>query len=212
MSFYNARGGGIYPGVIEGNALTGMRHRVAVSIERVLDSCLKQETAEHTKLRISKISPSDPTPPLKFQSAFSVQTPAAVSEISIARLAERPEFARIKCIVTIPMRVTFEDSKGKKFTAESELAVPEDVILYVPKTSIFPFEVKAAASVNCAEGKPSGENAFSVTACYTIITKITAPTDLLIPAYGFCPTPHAVDFSKEESSEFFDLPLYPSGR
>jgi hypothetical protein len=212
MSFFNSRGAGVSPGVIEGNALHGLSYRVAVCVERVLDSCMKQDTAEHTKLQLSRFDKADAKPPFKFISATSAQSTAVVTDLTITRLPERPDFARVKCLVTIPMRVTFEDADGKQCIAESETSIAEDVIMYVPKCSIFPFEVKAIASVNCPNGKPSGDNAFIVTACYTIITKITANTDLLIPTYGFCQIPRAVDFTQDECNDFFDLPLYPSGK
>lgn len=212
MSFFNAHGDGIYPGVINGNALSGLRHRVAVCVERVLDSCMRQETFENTKLLLSGFSPRNPSPPFKFISAQSMQRDAQVADLTITRLHERPEFARIRCTVTIPMRITFEDSKGVQCTAKSYIKVPEDVIMYVPRSSIFPFEVKAVASVNCPSGRLYGDNAFTVTACSTVIVKITADTDLLIPTYGLCTAPPAVCFEKRECDEFFDLPLYPSGR
>ena len=234
MSFYNARGDGVFPGLVNGNPTTGLRHRVAVCVERVLDSCMKQDTAEDTKLHLSirhcarnahsdseqarsnpdpKSTPSPlPEKPYKFISAGSFQSAAQVTDLVVTRLSERPEFARVKCTVTIPMHVTVEDSKGERLTFDSCMSVAQDVILFVPKNSIFPFEVKAVAAVNCTSGKMSGEHTCIVTACYTIITKVVASTDLLIPTYGFCPSPKAVDFSKEECNDFFDLPLYPSGR
>jgi len=110
------------------------------------------------------------------------------------------------------MQVNFEDSDGKKFTAKSEIKVPQDVILFIPQNSVFPFEVKAVASANCPTGKPSGENSFTVTAFVTIILKVTATTDLLLPTYGYCTIPPAVDFEKHECGGFHELPLYPSGR
>jgi len=211
MSFFNSRGGGAFPGMIDGNPMTGLRHRVAVCVERVLDSCMKQETAENTKLHISGISPKSATPPFRFISANSMQ-PACVKDLSLTRLEQRREFARVCCTVIIPMCVVFEDSRGERCSAESQIKVPLDVILFVPRDSIFPFEVKAAASVNCPSGKASGETAFTVTACLTVVLKIIADTDLLIPTYGFCAAPPAVDFETRECDEFFDLPLYPSGR
>jgi len=211
MSFYNARGGGNRPGVIEGNALSGLRHRVAVCVERVLDSCIKQETAERARLRLSGITPENPQPPFRFTSAQSSQAEAQVTDLTLTRL-ERPDFARVTCNVSIPMRVDFEDSRGEKFLARTKMTVAEDVILYVPRSSIFPFEVKATASANCAEGKIVGEFSLIATVCYTIITKVTADTDLLVPAYGFCRIPSAVDYTREECNEIFDLPLYPSGK
>ena len=212
MSFFNARGGGAFPGVIDGNASTGLRHRVAVCVERVLDSCMRQETAENTKLHLSNITPRGATPPFKFISANSMHSEACVRDLSIVRLEQRQEFARVRCTVAIPICVVFEDTSGEKCSAKSQIKVPMDVILYVPKDSIFPFEVKAMASVTSPSGRASSDNTFAVTACFTVVLKVTASTDLLIPTYGFCAAPQAVDFETRECDEFFDLPLYPSGR
>lgn len=212
MSFFNNRGGGIFPGEIEGNPTNGLRHRVAVCVERILDSCMKQETAENTRLVLSGITLACPVPPYRFISASSIQVEANITDLTITRIPERPEFARVKCSINIPMRIIFEDSKEQKGSAESHIKVTEDVIMFVPRHSIFPFEVKAVASVNCPSGKISDEKIGTVTACYTVIMKITANTNLLIPTYGFCQMPRAVDFEARECEDFFDLPLYPSGR
>jgi len=212
MSFFNSRGGGAFPGTIDGNALSGLRHRVAVCVERVLDSCMRQETAENTKLFLSNISPKSATPPFKFISAQSVHAPTCIQDLTIDRLEQRREFARIRCTVVIPMCVIFEDSTGERCSAKSQIKMQQDVIMFVPRDSIFPFEVKATASVTCPSGRASGETGFLVTACLTVVLKITANTDLLIPTYGFCAAPPAVDFETRECDEFFDLPLYPSGR
>jgi hypothetical protein len=212
MSFFNSRGGSAIPGVIDGNALSGLRHRVAVCVERVLDACTRQETAENTKLHLSNIKPKGATPPYKFISAHSMQPAACIKDLTIDRQQQRQEFARVRCMVVIPICVTFEDSKGDRCSAESKISVPIDVIMYVPRDSIFPFEVKAVASVNCPSGREAGDGAFLVTACIMIVLKITADTDLLLPTYGFCAAPPAVNFETRECDEFFDLPLYPSGR
>jgi len=213
MSFFNSRGGGgAFPGMIDGNPMSGLRHRVAVCVERILDSCMRQETAENTKLQLSNISPKGATAPFKFISANSMKPVACVKDLIITRLEQRREFARVRCTVIIPMCVVFEDFKGERCTAESQIKVTQDVIMFVPRDSVFPFEVKAAASAACPSGRACGDNAFVVTACITLVLKITADTDLLIPTYGFCAAPPAVNFETRECDEFFDLPLYPSGR
>jgi len=50
------------------------------------------------------------------------------------------------------------------------------------------------------------------TACVTLITKVVADTDLLLPTYGYCRVPDAVDYENQVCNKFFELPLYPSGR
>jgi hypothetical protein len=94
----------------------------------------------------------------------------------------------------------------------SEIVVPEDIVMYVPEASMFPFEIVACASCNCAAGAFDADGNCNVTACMTVITKVIAETDLLVPAYGYCPTPTAVDYEEQICNRFFDLPMYPSGK
>ena len=210
MSFFSDTNN-ISPGRIDGSAMNGLQHRVAICAERVLDSALKQEQRENVSLVLSGTAPTAAAP-YKFINAHSTTAAATVTNLSIVRLEERPAFARVKCTVVIPLTIKYENHSGEKNEGPSEIKVDEDVIMYVPNASIFPFEIKAQASVNCPNGKFIGSTQnCTVTACITIVTKITATTDLLLPAYGFCPSPRAIEFEKAECSDFFDLPLYPSG-
>lgn len=211
MSYYSNEKN-ISPGRIDGNPVAGLRHRVAICTERVLDSALKQEQQENLTLRLTNITPPGAQVPYTFISAHSTAERPIITNLTISRLEERPAFARVKCTVTIPLSVKFKDNTGQNETADSQISVNQDIIMYVPQASVFPFEVKAMASVNCPSGRYTGENTFTVTACITIITKIIAETDLLIPSYGFCPSPRAIEFEKTECADFFDLPLYPSGK
>ena len=207
MSFFSDTNN-ISPGRIDGNATNGLQHRVAVCVERVLDSAMKQEQRENVPLVVAGAN----HPPYKFIGAKSNGSQAAVTNLTISRLSERPAFARVKCTVIIPLQINYENSAGDKHEGTSEIKIDEDVIMYVPQASIFPYEIKAQASVSCPSGKFTGDTAnLTATACITIITKVTASTDLLIPSYGFCPSPRAIEFEKAECSDFFDLPLYPSG-
>jgi len=207
MSYFCNRGGAATPGPINGSALDGLRTRVAISVKRVLDSCKKQLSLEHVKLPLQCV----PNGAKTFISAVSTQVDAEVVDLVVQRLEERPCFARIKCTVVIPMLVTFADAEGNKHSTKSEIKVSEDIVMYVPEASVFPFEIVAVASCNCPNGKFEGDVCFA-TACITVITKVVADTDLLVPAYGYCPTPDAVDFEEQVCNKFFELPLYPNGK
>jgi len=150
--------------------------------------------------------------PLAFQTAKSTQIEGNVSGLKVTRLEGRPCFARIECDVTVPLKVNYRCDEGIDHMADSSITVHEDIVMYVPEASVFPFEVVASASCNAPNGRFEDDQNFTCTACITIITKVVAETDLLIPAYGFCPSPKAVDFESEVCNKFFDLPLYPSGR
>lgn len=211
MSFYS-RPQNIHPGPIEGSAMTGLGHRAAINVVRVLDSCMKQISQNETVLHLSSLSAPPEDGPLKFVSAVSASKNGTVTDLNISRLEERQSFARVKCNVTIPLRVTFQDSACEKHTAESQITQAMDVVLYVPNASVFPFEVISVASCNCPVGRFTNHNTCIVTSCLTVILKIVADTDLLVPTYGFCPSPIATDFEAEACGDFFELPLYPSGR
>ena len=204
MSFFS-NNNNIHPGRMDGSPTHGLRHRAAICVERVLDSGMKQEKCEGIVL--CHQFPADAT----FITANSTHRPAEVSDLTITRIQDRPTFARVRCNVTIPMEVEYKCKEGKTHTAKSELCVKQDMILFVPQASVFPFEVKAVAGVNCPSGVISDDGA-TVTACITTIIKIVAQTDLLIPTYGFMPIPQAIEFEKSECKDYFDLPLFPSGR
>jgi len=207
MSFYSDRGA-VRPGPIEGSALDGLRTRVAISVRRVLDSCSKQLSLEHTRLLLKNVSPGKHT----FTGATSTQVTAPITDLRVTRLEERPCFARVKCNVHIPLKVAFKDCEGTDHTTDSEITITQDIVMYVPEASVFPFEIVAVASCNCPGGMFIDANTCECTACLTVITKVIAETDLLVPAYGYCPSPKAVDFDEQVCNKFFELPLYPSGK
>ena len=212
MSFYSDPNN-ISPGRIDGSPTEGLRHRAAVFVERVLYSAIKQERRENVKLAFKKTKRNTaPTSKCTFIGAKNSGSIGTVTNLSVTRIEERKSFARVKCTVTIPMLVEYKDEAGKRQKAKSEIKACQDVILYVPEQSVFPFEVKAVAGCNCPGGKFADDGSAMVTACITVVIKITAQTDLLIPTYGFVPTPRAIEYEKNECDDYFDLPLYPSGK
>ena len=210
MSYFCNRGQPV-PGPIEGNALDGLRNRVAICARRVLDSAKQHDSIENARLTLATPLPSDGGP-YTFVNAASIVVDAVVSNLSVTRLDERPCFARVQCTVTIPLQVVVTNAAGQRITTTSEYRRPEDIVMYVPEPSVFPFEVTAVASVNCPTGRVENETTVIVSLCATIITKVIADTDLLLPAYGYCPTPDAVEYENQMCNKFFDLPLYPCGR
>jgi len=208
MSFYSNRDR-VGPGLIEGSPLEGLCNRVVISCKRVLDSCKKQLSMENTRLVMRDVTPG--IAPTTFVGGINTHTEATVTNLQVTRLEERPCFARIRCNVHVPLEISFLCAEGDKHYAASEIVVPEDIILYVPEASVFPFEIQAVASVSFTTGKFDG-NDLLTTACVTIITKVVAETDLLVPAYGYFGPNECVDYQEQVCNRFFELPLYPSGK
>ena len=50
---------------------------------------------------------------------------------------------------------------------------------------------------------------FRLTVCVTIILKVLAQVEILVPSYGFCTIPPCEEFADSVCDEFFSLPLFP---
>ena len=65
------------------------------------------------------------------------------------------------------------------------------------------------ASAVCVAGSYQGNNTFKLTVCVTIVLKVLAKVEILVPSYGFCPIPPCEEFADSVCDEFFSLPLFP---
>ena len=207
MSFFSHKGN-IRPGVIECDPTVGLRHRVAISATRILDCAIDKQTLENALLPPDSVRTP---PPVRFLGAQSHQTSGNISNLEITPIRERPNFARIRCDVTIPLRVRYECAAREQHECSSHITLHEDIILFTPSDSIFPFEVVANTSCQATTGRVQ-DGDIVATLCSTVIIKIVTQADILLPTYGHVPPPPAVNFSEDACRGFFDLPLYPVGQ
>jgi hypothetical protein len=61
----------------------------------------------------------------------------------------------------------------------------------------------------CVSGEYIGNCKFEVTICVSVVLKILAEVDLMIPAFGFCEIPPCEEFAENVCDEFFSLPMFP---
>ena len=208
MSFFSNRDR-VGPGLIEGSPLEGLCNRVVISCKRVLDSCRKQASLENTRIVLRDVQPG--VTPATFVGGVNTHTKAEITDLRVTRLEERPCFARIQCNVHVPLQIAFLCAEHNKHNCKSEIIVHIDVVMYVPEASVFPFEIEAVASCNFTHGS-FNQGHLDATACLTVIMKVVAETDLLIPAYGYSRANECVDYQEQACNKFFELPLYPSGK
>lgn len=212
MSFYSNFQSDKCPGMITGNPLNGLTEKVCVQAERIFDACIKQTQVENYALTLTDLDPATVTYPLTFVSARSTTSEATVSNLVIDRQTDRP-CARVQATVSVPMEVLFTDATGVDGSTTATVALPIDVLLYVPAPSIMPFTVSAVISAVAPEGTYNAETqGFTVSICATIIIKIAMSVEILVPAYGYCAIPPAQEYSQEVCAGFFELPLYPPQR
>ena len=227
MSFYSYKNADPVnsPGEISGSALDGLNEKVCIQVQRVYDSCLQQEQLTNRDITISSYAqvvnnccgngeetttaPTAPVAPITFESCRSSATDIDVSNLTVERLADRPCFARVRGYIDIPVDILFTDSRCVEYIGKGVVRVNKDVLLSVPDDSIVPYSLEGMASAICVSGSYQGNNVFRMTICVSIILKVLARVEILIPTYGFCAIPPCEEFADNVCDEFFSLPLFP---
>ena len=107
MSFYSYRQNenDVCPGRINGDCTRGITERVCIQVKKVYDSCMQQEQLDGINVKITEICPCGLKfdAPITFVSCRSTSTKGHLRDLHIERLCDRPNFARVKCKVDIPI-------------------------------------------------------------------------------------------------------------
>ncbi|MBR1820766.1 MAG: hypothetical protein IJ769_04000 [Clostridia bacterium] len=144
-----------------------------------------------------------------FESCRSSTTAGRISNLSVERMTDRPQFARVRCTVDVPLDVLFLDQRCQEWMGQTVVKVDKDILLCIPDDSIIPFTLESLVSAICVSGSYIGNCAFDITVCVTVVLKVLAEVDILIPTYGFCQVPPCEEFAENVCDEFFSLPLFP---
>ncbi len=211
MSFFSNFHSDKCPGMISGNPLNGLNEKICIQAKRVFDACIMQNQLDDIDVSLYDFFPAQPTYPLTFTSARSTTTNGIISNLSVDRLQDRPNCARVQATVTIPIEVLYTDAAGVEGMAKSQITVNEDVILFIPQPSIMPYSVEAVVSFVAPEGVFVNDTTFNISGCLTIILKVVMEVELLVPSYGYCAIPPCQEYTHEICTGFFELPLYPQG-
>ena len=232
MSFYSYKNANpsCCPGIVGGDVLHGLQEKVCVQVKRVYDSCLQQQQLSESDTTVTLesygIVPSEcrehcdhgcgvqenmapPLLPITFESCRSTSSTGTLHNVTIDRLCDRPCFARVRAAVEIPLDILFSDARCCEYIGKTSITLNRDVLLSVPDESIVPFTLESMVSAICVSGAYLGNNRFKLTICVTVVLKILATVEILIPSYGFCPIPPCEEFAENVCDEFFSLPLFP---
>ena len=144
-----------------------------------------------------------------FESCRSSTTQGRISNLSVERMADRPQFARVRCAVDVPLDVLFLDQRCQEWMGQTTITVNKDILLCIPDDSIIPFTLESLVSAICVSGSYMGNCTFEITVCVTVVLKVIAEVDILVPTYGFCQVPPCEEFAENVCDEFFSLPLFP---
>ena len=150
-----------------------------------------------------------PCGPWTCESCRSSSIEGVISNLSVDRLCDRPQFARVKADVSIPIDVLFIDQRCQEWMGQATITVNKDVLLAIPDESIVPFTLESMVSAICVSGRYIGNCKFEITVCVTVVLKILAEVEVMIPSYGFCEIPPCEEFAESVCDEFFALPIFP---
>ena len=211
MSFYTDARPGIFPGQTN-NPMHGLCERICIQTTKVFDACMLQANIEDYTLTLTDFTPANPTTPLTFVSGSSTGAPATITDLKITRFDDRPNFARVQANVNIPVTVTYTDFNNQSGSASGTITITQDVIMYVPQPSLTPIDVIAFGSAVISSGVfNETTGGFTINACVTVILKVVAVVDVLVPSYGYCPIPPCTPFTGGDVCPgVFEMPLYPT--
>lgn len=209
MSFYTCNRSGNCPGVMSGNPLNGICEKACIQVDKVLDAGLRQIQETNVQVTLTNQNPENPTTPLTFVSAVT-NGQTTVTNLTVERLTEKPNFARVSFDAVVPLLVSYTDANGVPGTGETTITIPNDIILFIPQPSIVPYRIEVFGASSSPTGTWVSENIFSISACITLITRVLVQAELLVPSYGYCSPPAAQEFSQEVCSGVFELPIFPT--
>lgn len=227
MSFYSYKNANSThcPCSLSGNeVLNGLNEKVCIQVQRVYDSCLFQEQLDEQRITLISygLVPSSgcgcqdqgdccnqPTMPITFESCRSTTTEGTIRNLSVERLCDRPCFARVRGQVDVPIDILFTDANCREYIGRGVVTVDRDVLLSIPDESIVPYSIEAMVSAICVSGTYVGNNVFELEICVTVLLKVLAKVEILVPSYGFCEVPPCEEFADSVCDEFFSLPLFP---
>ena len=212
MSFYINNTNPNRPGPICGNGLNGICEKVLIETTNLFDACVSQSTESGIILPVSNFNPASPALPLTYISAQNTTgSSVTISDITIDRIEQTPNYANVSFTLTIPVTVTYRDNNGVIGTGTSTLLIAKSVVLFVPQPSLSPVNITANALFTSSVGAYTAENTFTVTGCIQVLVKVTSVVDLLVPSYGYpvippCQAPEPTN----ACPGFNNVPLYPT--
>jgi hypothetical protein len=130
--------------------------------------------------------------------------------LQITPLADRPRFSRVQVTIEFPIEILYTDANGIEGRGLATYSLSLDVVMCVPHNSVIPVTVGATVALVSTIGAFVDDSTFSLTSCITVVLKVVAPVELLIPTYGYCRIPPCQEFTQDRCAGVFDMPLFPT--
>ena len=186
-------------------------NRVVVSVPRVLDSAMVVTQDAQLQIPIGTVPPTA-VAPLTVNRIQAVATETQMTNITITPLSDNTRCARVTATITIPLTVNLTDSNSNQFETNTSLTKNISVVLFVPEPTAFPYTITAEGAIGDDSATATTDTLTINNMITKILVRVTATTDLLIPAYGYAPMTPANNQQFSESQSFLNQPLFPRGK
>ncbi|TZE82266.1 hypothetical protein [Calorimonas adulescens] len=193
----------IVPGPVEPGQVPDPTEIACIITDKVYDAC-SQRVCIDTIPAIPFI-PTISTP-IEFGGCrdFVITVPAG---FSVTPIPDRDGFSRVMGTFQVSFNVVLSNT----VTNTTQLipvttTFDKDVVLYVPQPS--PANIRFEAMAECLFGRVNPINTIDVIIGVFVIIKSAITVQLLIPAYGFCPTPpECEEFPTNVCEQFMTAPF-----
>jgi len=198
----------ITPGPVEPGQIPEPTEIACIEVTKIYDACSQ-------RLCLDNI-PSITFVPTGTNPVFSECNNITVTLVTppgfvITPITDRPGFARVEAtfLVSYDIIINYPDGTTQTLPANTT-TFTKDIVLYVPNSEIAIMKYEAVAE--CLYGKVNVGTTTTVDVILGIwiVIKSAVDVQLLIPAYGFCPTPPSCEeFPSNVCDEFMQRP-FPS--
>ena len=186
-------------------------NRVVVSVPRVLDSTMVVTQNAQLQIPVGTVPPIA-VAPFTINRIQAVPNETQMTNIVITPLGDNTRCSRVTATITLPLMVSLTDSNNTQFETNTTVTRNISVVLFIPETTAFPYTITAEGAFGYDSATVTAETITVNNATTKILIRITAITDLLIPAYGYAPLNPASGNQCSDSQNFLNQPLFPRGK
>jgi hypothetical protein len=171
-----------------------------VILDKVFASCQQRECFPKVEIELDKGSFES----IRFRPGFIVPNTLIVTDIE-----NRPNFRRVRFTLRIPFEVL--DDKGKVIKEGFLPDIFKDIVLFIPDArDEFEFQIVIETKSVLLAPPIQTESTLTFSAGVFIIVKVVGTVQLLIPTFGYCPTPEPCEeFSPSNICDEFDYRIFP---
>ncbi|SHF40461.1 hypothetical protein SAMN02746089_01850 [Caldanaerobius fijiensis DSM 17918] len=195
----------VVPGPVEPGQFPEPTEIVCIVADKVYDACSQRICLDNiaTSVLVPLVGKTNP----QFDRCENITITLLPPGFTVTPLPDRPGFVRIQATFQVTYDIVVKYSDGtEQIVTGTPTTFTKDIVLYLPEPD--PNNVKFEAKAECLFGRVNTDNTINVIIGIFIILKAVITVQLLIPSFGFCPTPpECEEFPANVCDEFMHRPF-----